>query len=119
MTKFRNNAPLPHLEKEIRTADEREAIGVDPKRRKFSARDMLNRIARHKPGDPVTLRDGDEHFHEILEHSGLLSLSGTVATRTDFVVPEHSLEALTFTMEAQILAIRNKFKNEDSVKTSD
>ncbi|MBI5421810.1 hypothetical protein HZA44_01600 [Candidatus Peregrinibacteria bacterium] len=119
MNKFRNNSPLPHLEKEIRTADERESIGVDPKRRKFSARDMLNRIARHKPGEPVALRDGDEPFHQILEDSGLVNLSGAVATRSDLDVPEQSLEVLTFTLEAQILAIRKKLENADSAKATD
>lgn len=129
MTKFRKkgplsqiNGPLPHLKDEARKADETDALEPDRKHRNFSARDMLKRIVQHKPGEPVSLRSEDEHFHEILEDSGLVDLSrtdeGTTATRTEAQDPAKPIETLTFRME-QIHENRKKLLGQISTKTTD
>lgn len=118
-----NNGPLPHIQAEARKSDERDALGTDSKRRKFSAREMLSRISQHKAGEKVTLRDGDENFHEILENSGLVDISNgeevTTATRTNLDIPEPTLESLTFSMEKQILEIRKKLEDAKPERQSD
>lgn len=122
MAKYRSNSPLPYLEGEARKAEERTALDANPNHRKFSARDMLKRIALHKAGEPVTLRDGDEHFHDILEDSGLIGLSKEgeqiTVTRTDSQSPAKPIETLTFRME-QIHEIRLKLMAQKPTKKSD
>ncbi len=110
----KSERPLPYLMKEKGVEDECRALGLDRRRRKFSLRDLLARIAQHNAGDNIILREDDEPLRQPLCEAGLLKLVATdgalIPERTDLRLDETQINTLRDHLEKEIAKFRDTLK---------